>query len=205
MTETAQLKAMKGRLIAEIINDNESVRESGIIIIDRKDVPVRAKVLSVGKDSYDKHLKKPLESPAKVGDIIHFKKYKPHFHQMDAHGTKEGIVTVWWSDIVAVESIKTTDKANVMQLKAPWDMVIVTLILKEVSSYIIIPQDAAKREKGFHGRVEAIGPLYPNKELKVGDNIIFPRHEGIPVLFNEHEYLSLRERWVHAVTEEQGV
>lgn len=184
-----ELKALRGRLIAEIIPTNESDRKSGLIIINRKDIPVRATVTQVGEPSFDRFAKKKLYFPAKPGDIIHFKKYKPHFHDPDKEGTRKGTTTVWWSDIVAIESSG--------QLIAPWDMVIVKLIHKEVSPSIIIPEKYEKQNKGFFGSVVSVGELYPNKELNVGDSVIFPRHEGVPVFFNEEEYLSLKERWVN--------
>jgi co-chaperonin GroES (HSP10) len=86
-------------------------------------------------------------------------------------------------------------------LKAPYDMVIVKIIYREVSSIIYIPDNIEKQRKAFHGEVVSIGPDYPNKDLKMGDHIIFPRHEGFPINYEDQDYVSLRKRWVLAIGE----
>ena len=90
-------------------------------------------------------------------------------------------------------------------IKAPFDMVIVRLIHKEVSSTIIIPDTLAKRFKAFHGEVIDIGRDYPNKELKKGDKILFPRHEGFEIEYNGEQFYALKERWVMAVLTEDDL
>lgn len=96
------IKALRGRVIAEIISENEKTSSGGILIINRTAVSLRAKVLGVGADSVHRN-GSPLKSPAKTGDIVHFKKYTPMAHRQDREGYKEGKVTIWWDDIVAVE------------------------------------------------------------------------------------------------------
>lgn len=96
------MKSLRGRLIADIIPLSHE-RESGLIIVDRKGLSIRAKVVDVGDDSMSVTGRK-LTSPAKVGEIIHFKRYKPMLHNQDGtSGHRAGLITVWWEDIIAVE------------------------------------------------------------------------------------------------------
>lgn len=95
------LKALKGRVIAEII-PSEHTRDSGIVIIDRKGISCRATVLAVGKDWTDSK-GKTHTTTIKAGDIIHFKKYAVTIHGGDKEGLKRGKVTAFWDDVVAVE------------------------------------------------------------------------------------------------------
>lgn len=98
-----RLQSLRGRLIADIISKNEEVRESGLIIIDRKSTSMRAKVISVGQSSQSIN-GKAINSPAKEGDIIHFRGYSSKIHQGDKNGLKKGLVTVWFEDVIGVEN-----------------------------------------------------------------------------------------------------
>lgn len=69
------LKPLNGRIIAEVISDAKRL-DSGLYIADKvKEYPHRAKVISVGGHFRSKK-GKIWKSPAKKGDIIHFKRWK---------------------------------------------------------------------------------------------------------------------------------
>lgn len=65
-------------------------------------------------------------------------------------------------------------------IRAVNDDVIVKAEYDEKSGLIYIP-DQAKIESGeFYGEVISIGPEYPfRNEIKVGDRVVFTRHEGM--------------------------
>ena len=86
-----------------------------------------------------------------------------------------------------------------VNVKAPYDMVIVQVVYKDRSDIIFIPDSLEKREQAFTGVVIDIGPDYPNKELKLGDHVIFPRHEGYLIETEGQQFYSLRERWILAI------
>ena len=87
-------------------------------------------------------------------------------------------------------------------IEATFDNVIVRCVYKQEESVIIIPDKFEKSQFGFHGEVLAIGPDYPNNELKVGDKAVFPRNEGIKMDVDGEELLMLRERWIMGVLDE---
>ena len=96
---------LRGRLIAEIIPENEKILSGGLIIIDRKSISSKAKVLSIGKPTQMKN-NKAMKSPASINDIVHFKKYTPMAQSSGTEGYRHGNVTIWWDDIIAVEKKK---------------------------------------------------------------------------------------------------
>ena len=74
------MKCLRGRCIIKLYPPSH-VRQSGLIILARKDVSARGLVLSVGGDSMNVK-GKPIKAPCKCGDIVHFKKYKPMYFDM---------------------------------------------------------------------------------------------------------------------------
>ena len=80
-------------------------------------------------------------------------------------------------------------------LKAPHNLIIVSLEYADRIGSIIVP-DSAKQYKGnFVGIVKAIGPEYPY-DLQVGDKVYYRRHEGFTIRTDEGKFIALRERWV---------
>jgi co-chaperonin GroES (HSP10) len=80
------------------------------------------------------------------------------------------------------------------------DEIIVKQIFEEKKSSLIIPE-TAQEWKQYHGEVYgevvSVGPEYPYK-LKVGDKIIYQRHEGNKLPWGEIKYLRLKSKWVLA-------
>jgi len=183
------LKALKGRVIVDIIPLSHT-RDSGLLIIDRKEVSSKGKVISVGAESMTVK-QKPIIAPCKKGDTIHFKKFTPMFHDNSVEGMKKGRVTLFWEDITAIED------ANSVQ--ATYDNVIIICKSKATtSSTLVIPEHLDTMEHTFKGEVVSVGPDFPD-ELNVGDTIIYPRCEGIKVIVGDETYLKLKMDWVLGV------
>jgi co-chaperonin GroES (HSP10) len=88
------------------------------------------------------------------------------------------------------------------QLIALRDEVIVRPRFQEKVGCLHLPTGKGqfKQYHGFvYGEVVAIGHKYPNKELQVGNKVIFTRHEGRRMTVGGQEYLKLRERFVEAI------
>ena len=92
-----------------------------------------------------------------------------------------------------------------MTLQALRDQVIVRPVHEKTRhGGMIILSDSAKYATrkymgDFYGVVVAIGPKYPYKdEVKLGDKILFRRHEGKVIMVAGIRYLILKERWVEA-------
>ena len=86
-------------------------------------------------------------------------------------------------------------------LSALRDEIIVRPVFEKQKGLIEIPESAQeyKQYHGFvYGIVMAIGKGYPYGELKIGDRILFQRHEGKKVYIKGELFLVLKERWVHA-------
>lgn len=88
-------------------------------------------------------------------------------------------------------------------LKATFDNVILKALYQDTAenSTLIIPDTYKKRLAAYVGEVVSVGPNH-YYGLKPGDRILFPRGEGIPVMFKDQEYLSLQEKWVLAKLED---
>jgi len=88
-------------------------------------------------------------------------------------------------------------------LQALRDEVLIKLIFEEHKGLIEIPKSAMKWKQydaEVTGEVVSIGSKYPY-ELKLGDRIIFERHEGSRITYEGVKYLKLKEKWVHAKIE----
>lgn len=83
-------------------------------------------------------------------------------------------------------------------LKAVYDTLIVKVKYKQLSDIIYIPDTAAKQVCAFWAEVVSIGPDFPY-DVRVGDRIAFPRHEGISVWHDGEQYYCLKHRWCLAV------
>lgn len=85
-------------------------------------------------------------------------------------------------------------------LSAFRDEIIVRPVFEEQKGLIEIPE-SAQEYKQYHGsvfgEVVAIGKDY-KYELKIGDRIIFTRHEGRRITADGEKYLVLKSKWVHA-------
>ena len=79
-------------------------------------------------------------------------------------------------------------------LEAVHDYVIVELAYEEKKGSIIVPEYYKKLIAEFRGVVVSIGPDYPY-DVKVGDTLIFDRHEGFELEdMNNKKYLVLRDK-----------
>jgi len=96
------MKPLRGRLLAELIPQDGMLRDSGLLLINRKDIATKARVTALGDDSMSTKGKR-LTSPAFIGDIVHFKQYKPMTHTKTKEGRKTGLVTIWFMDIILIE------------------------------------------------------------------------------------------------------
>jgi len=194
------MQALRGRVIVDIIPTSH-IRPSGIILLDRKEVASKGKVISVGADSMNAK-RKPILAPCKIGDICHYKKYVPGFHKPEEKDMKEGLATIWFEDITAVETEWGTGMfgGELSELHATYDNILVECILSDMKiGSIILPEIAQKTDMAsFRGLVKAIGPDYPDESLKVGDEIAYPRNEGVKVVIGDTTYLKLKEKWVLA-------
>lgn len=94
-------KATRGCVIADVLPMNEQLT-SGLLIINRKEIPIKALVLSVGSSYVER--KKTIEPPCKEGDVIYFKRYSSK--SFDGYGTgylKGGKAKIAFKDIIALE------------------------------------------------------------------------------------------------------
>lgn len=86
-------------------------------------------------------------------------------------------------------------------IKPLYDRVLISLIEKEKTSDLIMPDD--KSEQLQKGKVIAIGDYNPetNKPLSVkeGDIVLFGKFQGIPVSDSGNNYLVIRERNIEAI------
>ena len=87
------------------------------------------------------------------------------------------------------------------RIKAVRDMVIVECVYEEKKNTLYIPDNAKQYHGDFYGVVIAIGPDYKH-DLKVGQKVMFRRHEGTKVIIDNKEYLALKEKWVEAIIED---
>ena len=88
-----------------------------------------------------------------------------------------------------------------MSLNAVNDMVIVEIHYKEKKGNIIIAETSKKYNADYYGEVISIGPEN-KKDIKIGDKIMFPRHEGIPIEYEEKTYYALKNHYVEGVLRE---
>jgi len=125
---------------------------------------------------------------AKRGDIVHFKSV---FGQKLTYEGKK-LIMLTNDDIISIED-------NAGNISAVGSMVIVKLVRKNNIGSIILSDGAKVLEGEFYGEVVSRGPDFPDKSLKVGDNITFLRDEGYRVKgFNDRqEYYVVKERWVY--------
>jgi len=93
------IKALRGRVVAKLKSEGGYNRPSGIYIPKSKDIPLKAEVMSVGDTSMTRNGEIKYSETA-IGDIIHFKKYRPMFY----NDAKSGMISVWWDDILMVET-----------------------------------------------------------------------------------------------------
>jgi len=80
-------------------------------------------------------------------------------------------------------------------IKAVRDMVIVEVKYRDQEGKIFIPDNAKQYNGEFWGEVVSVGP--DNKKgLKAGDKIMFVRHEGHPIEYEDTKYLAVKDRWI---------
>jgi co-chaperonin GroES (HSP10) len=86
-------------------------------------------------------------------------------------------------------------------LQALRNEVIVKPVFEEHKGLIEIPKSALEYKQYYgevFGEVVSIGEDYPYGKLKIGDKIIFQRHEGKRIEVDGEKYLVLKEKWVMA-------
>lgn len=83
-----------------------------------------------------------------------------------------------------------------------------TIIVRPVydekpSPQILLPKSCPRYKLyhgAIHGEVLAVGPKYPY-DLKVGDKILWRRHEGKPIRVENELLFVLSEKWVEGKLE----
>ena len=87
-------------------------------------------------------------------------------------------------------------------LQAMRDEVIVRPFYEtKTKSGLIIPAKALEYKQyhgGVFGEVISIGPKFPKmfEDLKVGDKLLWRRHEGKKIMFEGEKFFAVRSRWV---------
>ena len=82
-------------------------------------------------------------------------------------------------------------------IKAMRNTVVVKLHYKENVGKIILAECAKQYNAPFYGEVVSVGPDFKFKdELTKGDKLVFFRHEGKKIHWNNEEYLVLKEMHV---------
>ncbi|MCQ9208920.1 MAG: co-chaperone GroES [Omnitrophica bacterium] len=80
-----------------------------------------------------------------------------------------------------------------MSLKATRDIVIVKIVYAEKMQGLYVPDQAKQYSGKMWGEVRAVGPEYPDKSLRIGDKLLFVRHEGVPVDHEGERLWALKE------------
>lgn len=88
-------------------------------------------------------------------------------------------------------------------LQALKDNIIVKPFYKKRISNLFIPETAVKFKQydGFvYGEVMSIGRKFEIRfagtQLKVGDKVLWRRHEGVPIHHEGERYLKLKGKWI---------
>jgi len=88
-----------------------------------------------------------------------------------------------------------------MILQALRDEVIVRLVTQEHQGLIKIPENAVKFKNydgEVFGKVLSVGPKH-RLGVKVGDNLIFQRHEGKKLVYQGETLRVVKEHWIMGV------
>lgn len=177
------LEALRGKVLVEILKD-DLVSPGGIILAKTtKDIAYRGKVISVGLPAIEK--KKELPQVARVGEVVHFKKYsgKPFWIDRKPH------LSLKREDILAVN-----DDNSIWAVR---NTLLIELKYAEKIGSIYLHQDSKQYEGEYYGNIISVGEEVSYKnELNPGDKIFFRRHEGFNVYYKYEDFLSLREKWV---------
>jgi len=134
---------------------------------------------------------------AKRTDIIH---YKTNYGQkLMIEGKK--YVFLENQDIIAIEDDRGT-------LKAPGSQVIIKKVEADKINNMFIPDQTKLYSGEFWGEVIAIGPVYEDKSLKVGDKVFYDRNEGYafkPFYGDFKDILySVKSKWITAKEKVNG-
>ena len=95
-----KMSCLRGRIIVDLTPQSH-IRESGLVILDRKNTASCGKVIAIGAPSEDiKH--RPIKPPCAVGQTVYFKRNKPKFFKEGQQGQREGLCMVWFYDVISV-------------------------------------------------------------------------------------------------------
>jgi chaperonin GroES len=179
----------RGKYLCKVLT-RERKLPSGLYLADRIKSEKKDNValcVGVGGAKIGKNGKK-LPILAGRGDIVHYK----YVFAVKVRWQGENYVFLRNEDIIAIE-----DDAG--KVKAVGSMVIAKLEYAKKSGSIIIPESVKQNSGDFKGVVVSVGPEYPDKVLKVGDEIVFLRGEGyvFRTLNGNKELLAIKECWVY--------
>ena len=203
----------RGKILAIKIS-REKILESGIIIPDKlksEKIDNVARVVGIGDPArkscylcHDKtvcklirkgrHCKehgKVMPITVRRTDIIHYK--EPFAQKLRYEG--QDYVFLTEEAVIAIEREE--------KILAVGSMVIVRIVRKKKIGLIMLSDSAQVSEGEFHGEVVSIGPGFPDKNLKIGDDIAFSRDEGYrwTSYHTREDYLSIKEKWVAAMVD----
>ncbi len=148
-----------------------------------------ARCIGMGNPAIDKKGKSKPLLPCR-GAIIH---YKMNFGKKFNYEGKH-YISLKEDEVIAIER----DDG----LHAIGSMVIVKLIYQEKQGSIYMPQGATQQNSGeYYGKAISIGPDYPDKNLRVGDKVVYLRSEGYAFRpynnIDTKELLAVKECWIY--------
>src|SRR3990167_7317136 len=83
-------------------------------------------------------------------------------------------------------------------IKATYDNIIIKPIYEHPELSVILLDQSKKYRYDYYGLVVAVGPDYPY-DMKIGDKVVFSRHEGFAFIHEDVEYRTLKEERVLGV------
>ena len=175
------MKSLSGRILIEII-PNESETASGLAIVNTKERPMKAKVLSCGGDVIGE--RKTVKQPCQDGDVIYIKERGVHsFDNRTANqANRSGQGYIYFKDVVAI------DKGD--SVEAVMDNVIVEVKYEKKIGSIFIPETSQKVLTDFRCIAVSVGPDVKD-DVQLGDEILIDRGEGFVIKKDDRCLVSL--------------
>ena len=175
------MKALSGRILIEIIQ-NKNETESGLTVINTKERPMKAKVLSCGDDIVEG--KFTVKKPCQDGDIIYIKERGVQSFSGDEanEASRGGIGFIYFKHVVGIDRENTVG--------AVFDNVIVDVTYEKKIGSIYIPESSQKTLTDFKCIVVSVGPDVKD-DVKIGDEIIIDRGEGFIIKKDNRNLLSI--------------
>jgi len=204
----------RGKILAVKVS-REKILESGIVIPDRlksEKTDNVARVIGVGdpaiktcylchdkprckllhKGRHCKERGKVMPMLARRTDIIH---YKEVFAQKLRYEEQDYV-------IMTAESVIAIERDE--KIMAVGSMVIVRLVRKKEVGKIILSEGACVQEGEYHGKVVSVGPDFPDKNLKIGDKLLYERDNGYRLTgyADRVDYYAVKEKWCGGIKNE---